>query len=57
MGAGVHIGMVDMRGASVEAVERLERFVNQINGSIENRAVGAVQNARLRGGSFANAFR
>lgn len=48
---------VDMRGASVEAVERLEQFVNQINGSIESRAVGAVQNARLRGGSFANAFR
>ena len=48
---------VDLRGASVEAVERLERFVNQINGSIESRAVGAVQNARQRGGSFANAFR
>lgn len=33
---------VDMRGASVEAVARLERFVAQVNGSIEQRAVAAV---------------
>ncbi len=32
---------VDMRGASVEAVARLERLVLQVNGSIESRAVAA----------------
>ena len=33
---------VDMRGASVEAVQRLESLVQRVNGSIESRAVRAV---------------
>ena len=40
---------VDMRGASVEAVMRLERLVHQVNGSIESRALGAVRSGRARG--------
>lgn len=40
---------VDMRGASLEAVVRLERFVMQVHGSIERRAVGAVYDANRRG--------
>ena len=39
---------VDMRGASVEAVARLERFVTSINASIEQRAVSAVSSANSR---------
>lgn len=38
----------DMRGASVEAVQRLENYVNQINGSIEPRAVNAVVTEKER---------
>ena len=38
----------DMRGASVEAVQRLERFVAELNGSIEPRAVDAVLSERQR---------
>ena len=37
-----------MRGASVEAVARLERLVSQVNGSIERRAISAVQVERQR---------
>lgn len=40
---------VDMRGASIEAVARLERFVERLNGSIEPRAVSAVRDAQMRG--------
>ena len=47
----------DLRGADVAAVQRLEGMVSQLNGSLETRAVAAVQNARQRGGSFAGAFR
>ncbi len=39
----------DMRGASVEAVQRLELMVNHLNANLENRAVSAVVNARQRG--------
>lgn len=39
---------VDMRGASLEAVPRLELFVRQINGSIETRAINAVANEMVR---------
>ena len=38
----------DMRGASVEAVQRLEAFVQNINGSLESRSVAAVVNANQR---------
>jgi hypothetical protein len=44
---------VDMRGASIEAVARLERLVTKVNGSIESRAIAAVSDARHRG--FASA--
>ena len=40
---------VDMRGASVEAVNELRKLVFRVNGSIEQRAVAAVANARSRG--------
>ena len=56
-GASVtNIFNVDMRGASAEAVSELRRLVREVNGSIEPRAVAAVANARLRGGSFSAAF-
>ncbi len=48
-GAGGSIFNVDLRGASVEAVARLERFVSQINGTLERRAVFAVADAQRRG--------
>ena len=38
----------DMRGASVEAVARLETFVAELNGSIEPRAVNAVVSEKSR---------
>jgi len=40
---------VDNRGASEDAVRRLEQFVRSLDGSIELRAVGAVANAKARG--------
>jgi hypothetical protein len=49
LGGGGPVFNVDMRGASVEAVARLERLVQQVNGSIESRALGAMRGARLRG--------
>lgn len=39
---------VDMRGASLEAVQRLEQFVAAMNGTIEQRSVRAVQDAFSR---------
>ena len=42
---------VDMRGASVEAVARLEKLVTSVNGSIERRALNVMGQARLRGAS------
>lgn len=48
-GGGGNTFMVDMRGASVEAVARLERLVHQINGTIEPRAISAMRSARTRG--------
>lgn len=47
-GGGGHVFNVDMRGASVEAVQRLERFVAGVNGSIEQRAIGAALDHRRR---------
>lgn len=52
MGGGPTV-YADMRGASVDAVQRLEQFMVRINGSIEQRAVSAVNDTRRRGGSFA----
>lgn len=40
---------VDMRGASIEAVARLEQLVMSVNGSIERRAVNAMRQAGVRG--------
>ena len=49
-GGDTNVFNVDMRGASVEAVTRLERLVSQVNGSIEKRAVMAVNVAyNMRG--------
>jgi len=43
---------VDMRGASLEAVQRLEQIVMQVNGSIEQRSVAAVQDRFSRAPSY-----
>lgn len=40
---------IDARGASLEAVQRLERMVIALNGSLERRAVNAVRGAQMRG--------
>jgi lambda family phage tail tape measure protein len=40
---------VDLRGASMDAVQRLEQFVNSINGSIERRAFIVMEQAKIRG--------
>ena len=45
---GGPVFQVDMRGASVDAVVRLERLVMQVNGSIESRAIRAVSDHRMR---------
>ena len=50
LGGGGPVFNVDMRGASVDAVARLERLVMQVNGSIESRAIAAYSGARRRGG-------
>jgi len=55
MGGGPTI-YADMRGASVEAVQRLEQMVMALDGSIEPRAVSAVADTRRRGGSMARSF-
>lgn len=47
MGGGTVIN-ADLRGASVEAVQRLERFVSQINATLEPRAIAAVTDRRQR---------
>lgn len=46
---GIHIGTIDMRGASVEAVARLERMFQQFNVSFGSRVLGVVQGGRVRG--------
>ena len=46
---GGNVFNVDMRGASVEAVARLEQLVMSINGSIERRAFNVMAQARVRG--------
>jgi len=40
---------IDMRGASLEAVARLERLVVRLHGSIESRSLGVMRSARARG--------
>ena len=48
-GQVINFGPIDMRGASAEAVARLELLVARVNGSIERRAVAAVYDSRVRG--------
>lgn len=43
--------IVDMRGASMEAVQRLEAYVASVDGSLERRAVAAVGVTQTRRGS------
>jgi hypothetical protein len=63
-------GFVDLRQAQagterernrqqllVARMRRLERMIAAVDGSIEKRSVAATQNARVRGGRFAQAFR
>lgn len=47
-GGGGMTVFADMRGASVEAVQRLEVLVRELNGSIEPRAVDAVVSEKQR---------
>jgi hypothetical protein len=44
-------------GADAGGLARLESFIKSVNGSIEHRAVAAVADARLRGGTFTGIFR
>lgn len=44
-----NVDLIDMRGASVEAVARLERLVMSVNASVERRAMGVMGQARMRG--------
>lgn len=55
-GGGLTIEYLDVRGADMAAVRRIERVVAEVNGSIERRAVAAVADERMRGGNFAGAF-
>lgn len=55
MGGGPTI-YADLRGADPAAVSRLETLVRDIDGSLEQRAVGAVVTERMRGGRMAKAF-
>jgi hypothetical protein len=48
-GGGGNVFQIDARGASADAVSRLERMVSDLNGSIEFRAVSAVFSAQTRG--------
>jgi hypothetical protein len=41
--------IADLRGASTEAVTRLEQFVMQMNATLERRAVAAMAESQLRG--------
>ncbi|ATC65866.1 hypothetical protein CMV30_19000 [Nibricoccus aquaticus] len=51
-GGGSTIINADLRGASVDAVMRLEAYVRSIDGTLERRAIGAVANERKRGGGM-----
>jgi hypothetical protein len=55
--AGIVIQHLDMRGAPVETVARLEQLVARLNGSIESRAINAVAQEALSGGNFAGVLR
>lgn len=57
LGGGGPVFHIDARGASVEAVARLEQMVARLHGSIEGRAVAAAVDARVRGGRVGAAFR
>lgn len=48
-GARTVIGHIDMRGASMEAVARLEQMLVRVDASIEPRATAAVFEEQLRG--------
>jgi len=47
-GGGVHIGVLDARGADRVGLARLENMIMKLHGSIEQRAVAAVVNERTR---------
>lgn len=49
-GGGIVIGSIDLRGASVESVKRLEMLLAQLNASIEGRVVNTMLETRRRGG-------
>lgn len=57
LGSSGPVIYADLRGASAEAVQRLERFVQQINGSIESRSVAANMDAMRRGGRYSQVMR
>ena len=54
---GGPVFFADLRGASAEAVARLELLVARLHGSLEPRAVAATQDARSRMGRYGAAFR
>lgn len=55
-GSGGGTYYIDATGADPAAIQRLEQTIKALNGSIETRAVSAVANQRLRGGSFSKAM-
>lgn len=57
VGGGTTINVYpDLRGASAETVLALHQMIVNLNASIESRAVTAVAQQRMRGGSFASVF-
>jgi hypothetical protein len=52
MGGSTTVINADLRGASVEAVMRLEQYVRSIDGSLERRSMAANANERARGGGL-----
>jgi len=52
-GGGIVIGSIDMRGASLEAVARLEGLLARLNASIESRVAAKMYDTRRRGGRIA----
>jgi len=55
-GGGGDTYVIDARGADQAAISRLEVIIQQLNGSIEKRAVFAVAGARQRGGGLGRAL-
>jgi hypothetical protein len=61
-GTGIRSGggtviTIDLRGADLAAVARIERALDSLHRNFEQRSITAVNGQRKRGGSFAASFR